>query len=304
MDMERLWKLYRDLGNSVDLDQTLATLDGALAHVIDYQAMAVYLAEACLADTGRLCCAYASGSAVPQWTALEYPLDRGLPGTVAATRRPVVNRVVNREVNREVSREVNREVSRELDAPAGPAMAMAVPLEWKGRLIGVVSLYRAFHGAEPGEFALEDLAMLLAVAPKLAAAIDNALRFRRLEAANTRVLFERLDAELARTRRSQGSLAVFECAVAGRDTGEPPAERIEGELRRACREYDFVARSGSSYIVVLADFVPAALAEAKARIAAVFGEAGWGARIGAALYPADGSDAEDLLAAAYEAAHA
>lgn len=275
MDVERLWKLYRDLGNSVDLDQTLATLDDALAHVIDYQALAVYLA-----DDGRLCCSYESGLPIPQWTALEYPLGEGLPGKVAAARRSVFNQ--------------------KLDMPEGAAVAIAVPLEWKGRLIGIVSICRA----GPREFAWEDCATLLAVAPKLAAAIDNALWFRRLEAANTRALFERLDAELARTRRSQGSLVVLECAVEGLDTGEPAAERIEGELRRVCREYDFVAQSGSSFIVVLADFVPAALEEAKARIAAVFAEGGWRARIGAALYPADGSDVEDLLAAAHGAAHA
>jgi len=280
VDVERLWKVYRDLGNSVDLDKTLATLDGALAPVIDYQALTVYLAEVNPGEEGRLCCAYASGSPIPQWSALEYPLGRGLPGTVAASRRPVLNRA--------------------LEGPAGPAMAIAVPLEWAGRLIGVVSLYRPARR----EFAVEDLATLVAVAPKLAVAIDNALLFRRLEAARTRALFERLDAELARTRRSRGSLAVVDCTVEGLDAGARAAERIEGELRRACREYDFVAQSDSSYIVVLADFAPEGLEEAKARIAAVFDEAGWSARIGAALYPADGSDAEDLLAAAHGAAHA
>jgi hypothetical protein len=56
--------------------------------------------------------------------------------------------------------------------------------------------------------------------------------------------------------------------------------------------------------VVLADFAPSALNETKARIARVFREAGMGARIGAALFPVDGSDAEDLLAAAHGAAHA
>ena len=56
--------------------------------------------------------------------------------------------------------------------------------------------------------------------------------------------------------------------------------------------------------MVLADFAPYAPDEAVARIEGVFRQAGRQARIGAALFPVDGYDAEDLLAAAHGAAHA
>jgi GGDEF domain-containing protein len=177
---------------------------------------------------------------------------------------------------------------------------MAVPLEWNGRLAGVLSLYRT----ESREFTADDLAALRGLAPKLAACIENARAFRRAEAANTRALFERLDAEVSRIRRSHGRLAVLQCDVEGLDPCGPPAERIAGALRQACREYDFVAQRGDSFIVVLADFAPSAPGETKSRIERVFHEAGLKVRIGAALFPVDGYDAEDLLAAAYGAAYA
>jgi transcriptional regulator with GAF, ATPase, and Fis domain len=273
--VERLCELYRQLGNSLDLDETLSTLDRQLARVIEYHAIAVHLEE-----DGRLACAYAAGSAFQNLAALEYTLGQGLLGRVAAARSPAFNQ--------------------EPDAAEELALALAVPLEWKGRLVGVLSLYRA----DSRPFAEDDLATLRELAGKLAACIENARAFRRADAANTRALFERLDAEVARIRRSHGRLAVLQCAVEGLHAGSPPAERIAEALRRACREYDFIAQRGDSFVVVLADFAPSAPADTKSRIERVFRQAGWKVRIGAALFPVDGYDAEDLLAAAHEAAHA
>lgn len=275
MDVERLCELYRQLGTSLDLDETLSTLDRELARVIGYHAISVHLEEDC-----RLPCAYAAGFAFQKLAALEDTLGPALPARVAAARSPAFNQ--------------------QPDAAVGLVLAMAVPLEWKGRLVGVLSLYRA----ESRPFAEDDLAALRRLAPKLAACIENARAFRRAEAANTRALFERLDAEVARIRRSHGRLAVLECAVEGLNACGPPEERIALALRRACREYDFISQSGDSFIVVLADFAPSAPGDTKSRIQRVFRQAGWKVRIGAALFPVDGYDAEDLLAAAHEAAHA
>ena len=275
MDVERLYELYRQLGTSLDLDETLSTLDRELGRVIEYDAISVHLEE-----DGRLACAYAAGFAFQKLAAPEYALGRGLPGRVAAARSAAFNQ--------------------EADGAEGLALAMAVPLEWKGRLAGVLSLYRA----EAREFAEGDLAALRGLASKLAACIENARAFRRAEAANSRALFERLDAEVARIRRSHGRLAVLQCAVEGLETGGPRAERIAGALRHACREYDFIAQSGDSFVIVLADFAPPTPGETKSRIERVFREAGLRVRIGAALFPVDGYDAEDLLAAAHRAAHA
>jgi len=168
----------------------------------------------------------------------------------------------------------------------------------QGRVTAVLALYRI----APDPFTAEDLQLVGALAPKLAAALDNARRFCRAERACTRALFERLDAEVARTRRLAGRLAVLECAVKSLDPEGAAAGRIAGELRHLCREYDFVAQSGDSCVVVLADFAPAGLAEKQARIEAIFRKNGLSVAIGAAFQPEDGADAEDLLAAAHAAA--
>jgi hypothetical protein len=251
--MERLWELYRDLGTSLDLDDTLSALDRGLARHIRYDAIAVYLDEETAAR-----CVYAAGAEFAQ--AAEAP-------------------------------------------PEGPAPGLPVtlvsPLHGATRRIGLLSLRRAATG-----FNVEDRAMLDALAPKLAACIANALRFRRAAAANQRALFERLDAEVARIRRSHGRLVVLECVVPGLDPCGATAERVIAALRRACREYDFITRSGDGFLIVLVDFAPAALEEVKARIHKVLLDAGLRGRIGAASFPVDGYDAEDLLASAHGAAHA
>jgi GGDEF domain-containing protein len=252
--MERLWELYRDLGTSLDLDETLSALDRHLARLLAYDAIAVHLEE----DTA-LKCVYVAGAEFAQ-------LAESPPGVAA---------------------------------PGLPA-TLTVPLHCGGKRIGALSVYRT----GPVEFAGEDRAALQALSPKLSACIENALRFRRATAANQRALFERLDAEVARIRRSHGRLVVLECAVPGLDPCGARAERVAAALRRACREYDFITRSGDGFLIVLADFAPTVLDEVKTRIQKVLHEAGLRGRIGAAHFPVDGYDAEDLLAAAHGAAHA
>src|SRR5207249_3244930 len=80
------------------------------------------------------------------------------------------------------------------------------------------------------------------------------------------------------------------------DPAGPVAEGIAAALRGVCREYDFVAHTGDSFVVLLADFARADLSRKRSQIAAVFRNAGLPATIGAALFPDDGSEAEDLLA--------
>jgi len=41
--MERLWELYRDLGLSLDLDETLSTFDRNLASLIPYDTICISL---------------------------------------------------------------------------------------------------------------------------------------------------------------------------------------------------------------------------------------------------------------------
>jgi hypothetical protein len=285
--------MFRQLGTSLDLAETLSTLDAELRRLVRYDTISVHLVE-----DGRLTPAFAAGPGFQVLASLEWAVGEGLLGEVAATGRPAFNALPSRFPGPWPPAPGPRHGIP--DGLGGLAMALAVGIEWRGQITAVLAIYRA----EPCPFAVEDLQLLEALAPKLAVSMDNARRFGRAQRACARALFERLDAEVARSRRVGGRLAVLECMVPGLDFEGSLADRLAGELRRLCREYDFVACTGNSFVVVLADFAPAGMTEKLARIEAVFRRTGLAAAIGAAFQPEDGEDADRLLAAAHGAAHA
>ncbi|MBZ5618348.1 MAG: diguanylate cyclase [Acidobacteriia bacterium] len=290
--MNELCDLFRTLGDSLDLEETLSNFDRELRRLVAYAALSLHLVE-----DGRLIPAYAAGEEFRALASLESRLGEGFLGRAAAECRPVLNC--------------------HLDALGRLATALVVPLEHRGAAIAVVTLYHD----QARVFSQEDLETLLAVAPKLTASIDNARRYRAAErltgidlvtgALNTRALFQQLDAELARARRLRESLAVIECAVEGMDESLPElAQRLyrqlAASLRECCREYDSVARTGDGFVLVLAAFTPADFEEKHARIQRAVEELGLraglplSASVGAAFFPKDASDAEGLLATAAE----
>ncbi len=205
----------------------------------------------------------------------------------------------------------------------GSETALVFPIE-RGtgdarRVTSILVLHRDGHAI----FSDHDVQILHTLAPKLAASIENARQFRRAEKlipvdpstgiANTRSLFVRLDAELARARRSQSTLAVLTCSVHGFDQSgrlcsdaatRSAFEKVAGKLRENCREYDFTARSGDELVLVLPDFRREFVQEKRGLIQKIVEDAGVNAGlplfavVGAAFFPDDGTDAEDLLACA------
>ncbi len=84
-------------------------------------------------------------------------------------------------------------------------------------------------------------------------------------------------------------------------------QAIATGLRRICREDDSVAWTGDEFVMVLSGFSPCHLTDKRKLIESLmdslsmaeFGDHRLAAKVGAAFYPLDGTDAEDLLAAAY-----
>ena len=112
--------------------------------------------------------------------------------------------------------------------------------------------------------------------------------------AGRETLFGRLDAELARARRSRANLGVVHCRFEG--TADMAA--IETGLKDCCREYDFAAISGEDVIVVLPGCGAADGWRIRERIQKIVRDAGAKVRVGAAFFPEDGADTEDLLTSA------
>ncbi len=133
---------------------------------------------------------------------------------------------------------------------------------------------------------------------------------------NARSLFIHLDSELACAKRELRPLSVLVCDLDGFKQVNDQFGHLEGNrvlrrvadiLRQNCREHDYVARmGGDEFVIILAGCPPETL---QARID-LFAEIGRVAgsdvigrdmlsmSIGHACYPADGVDAEQLLAEA------
>jgi len=291
-----LQSLIGELGQSLGLAETLGEFDGRLRKLIGYRSMAVWTPR-----ENHLAAAYVSGADARWLCSFEIPFGRGVSGRVAETRRAVSNGNPAEE-------------GEYTGAGVGPPRSVAaVPLEHGGELAAVLALYHS----EAGAFQEDDLEVLLHIRTKLAAAVAHALQYESLEKLatedaatrlpNERALFLRLDAELARCRRTRGRLAVLVCDVeAPRLRRRPGALRaVAAGLRRLCREEDCVARMGDRFVLVLSSFAEHHLAEKRRRMEAMIAEIGPAVdgerpvvQVAAAFFPDDGAYAEDLLAVA------
>ena len=293
--MEKICRLLSILGNSLDMEETLASFDRELRSCFPYEAISVHLIEGY-----ELVPAYAAGEEFSRLASTWSARAQGLLGLAVSTGEPVVNYP--------------------LQGMGTLDTAVAVPLAGPAGAIAVLGLYRT--GGH--WFCESDLGILEAIAAKLAAAIDNAQRYHtaaRLAGVdpatgvlNRRAMFARLDAELARSRRSGEPLGVLQCSIEGWDgfaaeTIVKVRRRLAATLLAGCREYDAVAWTGDCFILLVAGMTAAGMAEKCGRIRRSVKEigiaAGWAlaASIGAAFYPEDAADADGLLVAAAKHAH-
>ncbi len=168
--------------------------------------------------------------------------------------------------------------------------------------------------------------ILLAIVPKLSLSIENALRFQQAQSSastdymtglpNARSLFLHLDSELARCRRLNSPLIVLVCDMNGFKLINDKYGHLEGnrilaavssKLKESCREYDYVARmGGDEFVLVLPGLRMEELPQKIQRLKTITADAGReifanetiGLSIGHAMFPDDGTDADQLLSEA------
>ena len=306
-EAQALFELTRDLGSSLSLSETLSLVAARLGHLVPYDAVAIYIIR-----EGRLVPEFVTGEDSRLLSGLRIPLGEGLSGWIAENKKPIVN----------------GNPSVEPGYLADPSKfsilcsALAVPLEGVGAVVGVLALY----STERDAFSKDHLRVLLAISSKLALAVENALRYRQAEDTavtdyltglpNARSLFLHLEGEIERSRRAGAPLALLVCDLDGFKQVNDVYGHLEGNrmlqavaqgLQSNCRGYDYVARMGGDEFVVLlpgahAGVVGPRLAEFR-QVAVNAGLALAGQRIlsmsvGAAFFPEDGTDAEQLLALA------
>ena len=305
-EVHLLFELTRELGNSLSIDETLSVVAARLKRMIPYDAIAVYVVS-----DGVLKPQYVNGEDFRLFSSLEIPVGQGLSGWVAENRKPILNGNPSVEPGY-------------LNDPGKFSLlrsAVAVPLDGLNGTVGVLTLYRSAKDA----FSKDNLRILLAISSKVSLSIENALKFRQAEDSattdyltnlpNARSLFFRLEAELARSRREKTTLTVLVCDLNGFKQINDQYGHLEGNqvlrdvaeaLRCNCREYDYVARMGGDEFVLLLPGNESEISERIEQFRKIAWEVGTSddvrgkvsMSIGAAVFPADGVDADQLLAEA------
>jgi diguanylate cyclase (GGDEF)-like protein len=239
------------------------------------------------------------------------PQGRGAAARAIATLQPVVSNDMASD----------REITLKEDAiKSGAQSLVMMPLVVAGEAVGVLSLYAEVTGF----FDAEEVTLLTELAGNIAFAIDHIEKRERIEylasydeltgLANRRLYLERLERYLGAAGHEKVKLAVLVFDIerfrsinesAGRQAGDDLLRQLTARLQSHMKDPKWLARIGSDQF---ASIVPdAASAEAAARIEQrmreVFTapfmlgelEVRISAKIGIALYPDHGSDAETLL---------
>jgi diguanylate cyclase (GGDEF)-like protein len=185
-----------------------------------------------------------------------------------------------------------------------------------------LTLYRT----ESDAFTSEHLRVLQVITSKVAHFIENALKYRQAENSatndfltglpNARALSMHLDDEIARCKREHGTAAILVCDLDGFKKINDRYGHLAGDkvlklfaklMREVCRETDYAARmGGDEFVIVAPNMTPGSVSERIALLSALAQEAGrevcgsdlLSLSAGAAFYPQDGSETEQLLSEA------
>jgi diguanylate cyclase (GGDEF)-like protein/putative nucleotidyltransferase with HDIG domain len=303
-EVQQLFEISQDIGRSLTLDEMLSILSLRVKRMVPYDSMAVYIRRG-----DKLVPEYVCGENFRLFSSLEIPMGQGLSGWVAENNKPIVNG----------NPSVEPGYLNDPEKFSTLRSALAVPLEGKQTVVGVLALYRS----EKDGFSRDNLRVMLAIASKVGMTIDHLLRLEAAESTattdfltelpNARSLFVHLDSELARRSRSKESVTVLVTDLDGFKAVNDRFGHLEGNrllkavaqaLKLNCREYDYVARmGGDEFVLVLPGLKREDLFARTSRISTMISEAARqvigediiGISIGAVHAPDDGRDAETLL---------
>lgn len=293
--------LTRQLGNYLNLEQILDAAAAGLRKLLPFDCIAVYIRQ-----NDYLEPAYVDGVDSHLFSTLKIPMGDGLSGWVAENDKTILN----------------GSAAVEAICATGPLTvttlrgALAAPLEGTSGVIGVVALY----GLESAPFSSEHLRILVGLSSRLGLVVENAIKYRDAQRSatndyltglpNARALFEAVDSELARSQREKSQFALLVCDLndfkkvndrLGHMDGNRVLKAVAEALQANCRQYDHVGRmGGDEFVMVLPASSPETISGRIAAIKEKIREIGdeVSIAIGAAFYPDDGADTEDLMATA------
>jgi diguanylate cyclase (GGDEF)-like protein/putative nucleotidyltransferase with HDIG domain len=304
-EAQALFELSHDLGNSLSLDETLSVVAMRLSHLVPYDSVAIYIRR----SGEKLVPHFVAGDNFRILSSLEIPIGEGVSGWAAQHQKPMINA------------DPALEPGYKIDASRHTLLrsAAAIPLTGVNGVVGVLTLYRDTANA----FTSDHVRVLMAVSSKLALSIENALKYEQAESSattdfltglpNARSLFVYLDRELSRCRRTGENLAVMVCDLNGFKAINDRYGHLEGNrvlqlfaqtAKEVCRGYDYIARMGGDEFVVISAGMTRESADKRFLVfngcantagEQICGERTLGVSMGAAFWPEDGDNAEDLL---------
>jgi len=230
-----LYDISRELGSVLVLEELLRKIGTLIKRLIDYHRFAIMLADE---HSGAF-------NAVISLRRDERMPDKcsvggheGIVGAAAGSRKTIVVGDVHKDPRYIM---VNPETRSE----------MSVPLEYGGRVIGVMDL----ESPQPNYFTEEHVRVLSTLAPQIAVSIENARLYERVVRSEAR-----LERDLERAREIQRHLMPSpNPAIAGLEVVVRflPARELGGDL------YDFLAYGRDRHIIAVGDVsgkgAPAAL---------------------------------------------
>ncbi len=298
-----LLDLTQELGSSLHLDETLASLANGLRRIMTFDTLVIYVVR-----DGYLHPRYASGDLTSVFLSGRIPIGAGVAGAVAETGSPAVNLPPDLEVG-----------GVHQDRPRVMESAIAVPLAGVKETRGVMMACSRSRSA----FSKDQQRLLMAVSSKVGMVIENALKYEQATASattdfltglpNARGLQLQLEQEIARCQRLKSPLTVLLSDLDGfkdvndrfgHQEGDSVLRAVGKSLRLSCREYDFVARMGGDEFVILLpglgpEDVKAKIEHLAEAVAAAAREAvpesRVGLSVGQARFPEDGKTGEALL---------
>ena len=308
-EVQALFEISQDLGNSLSLDETLSVLAVRLRKIIPHHSLAIWVRR-----DNVLLPEYVTGEDFRLFSSLEIPVGQGLSGWVAENRKPIVNgnpsvepgylndpaKILHSAVGRGGSAEGHERRAGRADAvsPGARRLHQGPSAHPAGDQPQDRHVHRERPALPPGgivghhRFPDQPAQCALAVpATGLRALARQACEPAAGGAGGW------IWTDSSRSTTASGTWKATRCCA-----------RSRPGLKAACREYDYVARMGGDEFVVLLPGVRPVDVENKAR---ALPRASWPksaaicsrrsiltASVGVAHFPGDGTDAEQLLAEA------
>ncbi len=149
---------------TLDLDKLLGRVSEVVKEVIPYDLFAILLySDRAQALTIR----YSIGHREEVVRSMKIPLGEGITGLAAASRTPILVEDVRND-------------PRYLGTVDAVRSELAVPMMARGKLVGVIDV----QSTKIGQYSEQDRSLLRLLASRIAAAIDNARLYRRVERQN------------------------------------------------------------------------------------------------------------------------